>query len=253
MTPIHGNYHNYYKKRPPARLDRFPHSVFRGNAVLDVGANDGHVTVAVAQTLGPRTITGVDIDNSLVDAAWRHRLAVWSQASPDNQPSYFPASLPHELGPLPIPPADASGHDRHVFPHNITFRCADWTKDDIPEDKAGYDVVLALSITKWIHLNQGDDGLVAFFRKIHKVLHDGGHLILEPQAWESYAKAKRMAEHLKENYQNIKLRPEDFTSVLNDIGFDFAESLGETGEGGFKRPMNLYVKRLSISDASCDD
>jgi len=51
-----------------------------------------------------------------------------------------------------------------------------------------------LSITKWIHLNQGDDGLVTFFRKIHRVLHDGGHLVLEPQAWESYAKAKRMAE-----------------------------------------------------------
>lgn len=54
--------------------------------------------------------------------------------------------------------------------------------------------IASLSITKWIHLNQGDDGLVAFFRKIHTVLHEGGHLVLEPQSWESYAKAKRMAE-----------------------------------------------------------
>jgi len=61
------------------------------------------------------------------------------------------------------------------------------------EPKGLADAHYRLSITKWIHLNQGDNGLVKFFRKIHRVLHDGGHLVLEPQAWESYAKAKRMA------------------------------------------------------------
>ncbi|KAF9442181.1 Bin3-domain-containing protein [Macrolepiota fuliginosa MF-IS2] len=247
MIPTHGNYTGYYKKRAALRLDRFPHFVLSNKIVLDVGANDGHVTTAIAQSFGPRAITGVDIDNSLVDAAWRHRLAVWSQASPDGVPSYFPTSLAHELGPLPVPPADAAGHDKHVFPHNLAFHCADWTKDNIPEDEAGYDTVLALSVTKWIHLNQGDAGLVAFFRKIHRVLHDGGHLILEPQAWESYAKAKRMSEDLKANYQILELMPSDFPGALRDIGFDFDQCLGETGEGGFRRPVDLYVKRTSIS------
>jgi len=139
MAPTHGNYHHYYNKRPLLRLNSFPPSIFTGRQILDVGTDDGHLAVAVAQSLAPRIITGVDIDRSLVDAAWRHRLAVWSQASSDNQPAYFPASFAHELGPLPIP----SGRDRTVFPHNVVFRCADWTKDEIPEDKAGYDVVLA--------------------------------------------------------------------------------------------------------------
>jgi len=139
MAPTHGNYHHYYNKRPLLRLHSFPPSIFTGRQILDVGTNDGHLAVAVAQSLGPRIITGVDIDQTLVDAAWRHRLAIWSQAGSDNQPAYFPASFAHELGPLPIP----SGHDRTVFPHNVVFRCADWTKDEIPEDKAGYDVVLA--------------------------------------------------------------------------------------------------------------
>lgn len=70
-----------------------------------------------------------------------------------------------------------------------------------PRDPA--DAHCRLSITKWIHLNQGDNGLIAFFRKIHRVLHDGGHLVLEPQAWESYTKAKRMAEVSMLLFHNI--------------------------------------------------
>ena len=49
-----------------------------------------------------------------------------------------------------------------------------------------------LSVSKWIHLNNGDDGLLAFFRRIFSVLRPGGSFILEPQEWESYHKAKRM-------------------------------------------------------------
>lgn len=139
MAPTHGNYSAYYARRTNHRTPLFPHSLFPHAAVLDVGANDGHLTAHVAQTLAPRIITGVDIDRSLVDAAWRHRLHAWSLASPHKTPNYFPASLPHELGPLPIPPSD----DKHAFPHNLAFRCADWTKEDIPEDKDGYDIVLA--------------------------------------------------------------------------------------------------------------
>ncbi|XP_006463753.1 hypothetical protein AGABI2DRAFT_74961 [Agaricus bisporus var. bisporus H97] len=230
MASTHGNYSAYYARRTQSRTALFPHSLFPHAAVLDVGSNVGHITAYIAQHLAPRIITGVDIDQTLVDAAWRHRLTAWSLASPHTTPDYFPASLPHELGPLPIPPSD----DKHAFPHNLAFRCADWTKEDIPEDKDGYDIVLAyvLSITKWIHLNQGDDGLVAFFRKIHTVLHKRGHLILEPQPWESYAKARRMSEHLRATYQTLQLRPSNFPATLKDIGFEFVKTLGETGEGG---------------------
>jgi hypothetical protein len=48
------------------------------------------------------------------------------------------------------------------------------------------------SITKWIHLNGGDEGLLSFFRKIYAVLKAGGLLLLEPQGWEGYAKARKM-------------------------------------------------------------
>ena len=52
----------------------------------------------------------------------------------------------HMFGPLPIPePASSptSGSGNRIFPHNVSFRTADWVQEKIPEDIDGYDVVLA--------------------------------------------------------------------------------------------------------------
>ena len=43
-------------------------------------------------------------------------------------------------------------------------------------------------MTKWIHLNHGDAGLLSFFRKVLASLEPGGLFVLEPQPWESYKK-----------------------------------------------------------------
>jgi 7SK snRNA methylphosphate capping enzyme len=137
------------------------------------------------------------------------------------------------------------------------------------------------SISKWIHLNGGDDALTSFFRRVHFVLNQGGTFVLEPQAWDTYAKAKRMdavrqlpsvireelalipsaQQKLKENAKSLGIRPDDFESLLRGMGFGRAQHLGATGEGGargfpfrsqchsnsktlsgFRRPVDLYIK-----------
>jgi len=55
--------------------------------------------------------------------------------------TYFPASCEHEFGSLPIPPSSNRG--KKAFPHNISFRTADWTTTPVLEDVGGYDVVIA--------------------------------------------------------------------------------------------------------------
>ena len=145
--------------------------------------------LSTAQSRGARLVVGVDIDDTLIQAAWRRRRAVWSlqtpsrpfnvdgtalptdlretskpvkstsrkrkrhdleeeelrlnNTSPGNRlltRSYFPASCEHEFGSLPIPPFSNRG--KTTFPHNISFRTADWTTTPVPEDAEGYDVVI---------------------------------------------------------------------------------------------------------------
>ena len=107
-------------------------------------------------------------------------------------------------------------------------------------------------------MNHGDSGIKTFFQKIHKNLKPGGTLVLEPQAWETYSKARRMDERLKDNAKHLQLRPDDFDRVLGDIGFGPPMHLGSVGEGGpygicpslaaltcyigFRRPVDIYVK-----------
>lgn len=67
-------------------------------------------------------------------------------------------------------------------------------KDDClaAAQNAEYDTILALSVTKWIHLNWGDEGIKRFFKKMFNHLNPGGYLILEPQSFSSYSKKKNL-------------------------------------------------------------
>ena len=59
-------------------------------------------------------------------------------------PEYFPESLASTFGHLPIPLSTQETRDK--FPHNLTFRTADWLNQRIPEDDTGYDVVIAFVV-----------------------------------------------------------------------------------------------------------
>jgi len=277
-TPQHGNYHNYYAKRSPSspdpRLALLPRGFFVGKRVLDVGCNEGYVTLEIAQHSAASEVLGVDLDQELVRRARERRAVVWSLQEPAlhnanlPQPSgsdsddsdferptngsarrkgkgstYFPQSMPYMFGPFAVPPPPASHAPQ--FPHNINFKHCNYAISSLPEDAEGWDRILLLSILKWIHLNTLDQGLLAFFHKCFAALRPGGGLVLELQAWEGYRQAARGNARLKENLKRLQLRPEGFESLLlGEVGFGRVEHLGVAGEGGFRsaRKVDVYWK-----------
>lgn len=174
---------------------------------------------SAAQKLRPAHVAGVDIDPELVAQARSH-LAYTYSLQLDDQPNFFPVSMPKIHGFRAPPPPAEDESTPAVFPHNVSFFSADWVNEPIPQDdEAGYDLILAyvpcsqphrtvgqhlplsdlarwlhrLSISKWIHLNGRDEGLRRFFRKVFDTLRPGGRFVLEPQAWKGYKEALKKA------------------------------------------------------------
>ncbi|KZT61018.1 Bin3-domain-containing protein [Calocera cornea HHB12733] len=163
---------------------------------------------------------------------------------------YFPQCMPYMFGPLPLPPAPtpalasaSAPRPLQPFPYNISFKHLNYALSSLPEDAEGWDVILLLSVLKWIHLNSSDAGLVQFFHKACAALRPGGVLVLELQDWEGYRKAARSNPTLKQHYKTLELRPERFAEVLlGEVGFRRVEHLGVAGEGGFRRSIDVYYK-----------
>jgi 7SK snRNA methylphosphate capping enzyme len=66
---------------------------------------------------------------------------------------------------------------------------------------------MCFSLTMWIHLNYGDEGIRKLFSKLSNHLKVGGHLIIEPQKWKSYKKKRHLCEEFKLMINHIAIRP----------------------------------------------
>nr|KAF6441459.1 methylphosphate capping enzyme [Rousettus aegyptiacus] len=164
------------------------------------------------------------------------------------------ASLTASRGPIAAPQVPLDGADTSVFPNNVVFVTGNYVldRDELVEAQTPeYDVVLCLSLTKWVHLNWGDEGLKRMFRRIYRHLRPGGILVLEPQPWSSYGKRKTLTETIYKNYYRIQLKPEQFSSYLTspEVGFSSYELVAtpHNTSKGFQRPVYLFHKARSPS------
>ncbi|XP_040271286.1 7SK snRNA methylphosphate capping enzyme [Bufo bufo] len=252
-----GNYCRYYGYRNPSRSDdprlrALRPDWFRNKAVLDIGCNVGHMTLNVALKLEPLRIVGLDIDGSLIHAARQNIRHYLSQSSRGGSGG-FPAALAATRGPIAAPSIPSTGgqeEDRSAtFPHNVVFVKGNYVLDRdelLTVQRPEYDIIMCLSVTKWVHLNWGDDGLKRMFKRMYRHLRPGGILILEPQPWSSYGKRKKLTEAIYRNFCNISLRPDQFTAYLmsSDVGFSSYELLATpcTSAKGFQRSIYAYHK-----------
>ncbi|KAF2187388.1 hypothetical protein K469DRAFT_705076 [Zopfia rhizophila CBS 207.26] len=143
--------------------------LFRAKTCLDIGCNAGLISVQLAIDFDATSVTGVDIDPKLISQA-EHHLAIRSSrvrpATPESQKvvDYFPISAVLQHGYRFEPDSPDSSPALSNWPC-VRFVSADWVVSANPATSGPYDVILALSVIKWIHLEHLDEGLVSFFRK----------------------------------------------------------------------------------------
>ncbi|KAJ3680741.1 hypothetical protein LUZ60_017019 [Juncus effusus] len=246
---VYGNYKSYYGYRidknvkEDPRLAVFKREWFEGKDCLDIGCNQGIVTIALANKFHCKSIVGIDIDSDLIDTAyWNLRKAV-RQANANK----FKNSDVSANKNIPSPSSSNEQDLKEEYDLNtsVSFRQENFVQYlDGPSEK--YDTIVCLSVSKWIHLNWGDEGIITLFVKIWRLLRPGGIFLLEPQPWSSYKRNRLVSETTKANYEAIFLRPEKFREILLDkIGFRSGQVITDKLSGtvaGFDRPILAFHK-----------
>ncbi|KAK9148579.1 hypothetical protein Scep_007336 [Stephania cephalantha] len=254
---IFGNYRNYYGYRvcrdvkEDPRLRVFKREWFEGKDCLDIGCNQGILTINIAKSYCCRSMVGVDIDSFLVENAYWNLKRMSKRESITRQSSNVSDSeFSEEVHECGIGSRTAfSGSEKGAVLNDllerVSFRKENFVKELYQESEA-YDTILCLSVTKWIHLNWGDDGLITLFANIWRLLRLGGILLLEPQPWKSYQKNYQVSETASLNYHNIQFHPSLFQEILLDkVGFRMVENITERLPGsaaGFDRPIFAFQK-----------
>ncbi|POO00868.1 S-adenosyl-L-methionine-dependent methyltransferase [Trema orientale] len=254
----YGNYKNYYGYRIGQDMEEDPRlkvmkkEWFEGKDCLDVGCNNGSITIQIAKKFQCQSIIGVDIDsNRIEDAYWHLRKFVKMEQGKASK-----SKVSENANGLGTNIAASSDIETKQTLRNcssqekdlsdiVSFRQENFVQSRHPPEKH-YDTILCLSVTKWIHLNWGDDGLITLFSKIWRLLNPGGIFVLEPQPWKSYDNNRTVSETTAENFKKIIFRPECFQDLLLDkIGFRTVEDVASSLSGsktGFNRPIFVFRK-----------
>ncbi|KAJ4337835.1 hypothetical protein N0V87_004390 [Didymella glomerata] len=261
MATTWGNYTDYTgPSRAPgsathvldARLNlltRLVPGIVTAKTCLDVGCNAGNVACQLAFDFHAASVTGVDIDPKLVAQAEKLLALRSSRARPPTSGSphivdYYPVSAVLTHG-YRIEPKSKVSRIPLIAPTTSDWPCvqfvsADWVASADRAISGPYDVILALSVIKWIHLEHLDEGVTIFFRKCALCLQSGGHLVIELQTWESYEKAIRPnhSPHFSENLKQLGYRPEtSFDGLLAEQGLRLIASSTD-----LPRRINVYRK-----------
>ena len=103
-----------------------------------------------------------------------------------------------------------------------------------------YDIVMCFSVTKWIQLNWGDEGILRLFKKFRSQVKLHGIQILEPHEWNSYKDKKNLTKGFSYNYKRLMIEPKNYPFHLKNFGFDLILTYDKGFCGTFKRPIYIY-------------
>lgn len=236
--------------------------------MLDVGCNSGFIAFLVA-AVGARRVEGVDVDSTLISKALRRLRWLkkrgyktlpeepmqkegsdagekdWHQQQYTVSCVQGRGHVPYHAKPLKAGALQAAISNakkmekvlpampqspRPEFPYNLEFRAENFHLSQLElKRKTSYDVVLLLKITQWIHMLYGDVAIQELFSKCHRLLRLGGILVLEAQPWQKYLEPKHQPPGRRGMHNTLILRPERFSELLGQQGFEKQVSVSPSG------------------------
>jgi 7SK snRNA methylphosphate capping enzyme len=273
-----GNKKDYYKKRGTRmsvidpRLIVLDRMIFTGKDVLDVGCHCGLISLQLGKHFGAKSIRGIDIDYRLINTAttfWlkeeeRSRKTSLEEGlscdlatseeedQPDDNHASNKPGLPAQhlmKGKSTAPPQSVAmlsksrSSDSHGvgYPHNVRFQVSNILQLDLSQESQKYDTVLLLSLTKWVQMNFGDEGIYKLFEICKQVLRVGGRIVLESQKYKSYGKLVQGCARFQLVYPTIKVRPEQYDKILTqELGLMKEGTFQSLVQDSFKRELVVY-------------
>ncbi|XP_026465673.1 probable RNA methyltransferase CG11342 [Ctenocephalides felis] len=198
----YGNFINYYQFHPPEkRIQTLPTEIWSNMQdenchVLDIGCNAGNLTQSIYSFLNkqaPKTnykLYGIDIDPLLVERAILH----------------------------------------NDFKSNVFYNCLNIMNEKdrlsifnfLPSNKVKYNYVFCFSVLMWIHLNNGDEGLIDCLKYLCNMTDV---LIIELQPWKCYKNAVRRMQKSNDDfalYKSLKIRnnvEDEIVRLIQEQGF----------------------------------
>lgn len=142
--------------------------------------------------------------------------------------------------------------------NEIRFQCLDIMDDKnthtilknylLANNSDKFSVTFCFSVTMWIHLNHGDEGLENFIRTLCKISE---HVLVEPQPWKCYKTAvKRMKQQNEEfsHFKHLKIRGENVENSIENLFVKYgAVKIYESEKTEWHRKLQMFKCNMQLN------
>lgn len=219
-------------------------------AYCDLGCNEGDLSLALSKEMAEGLQTacslhclGLDIDKELIDRARSKKNCQQDTGDESNHPDKISSDVRVEAEFQVCNLNDEADH---------LTKCREYL------DLAGkerFDLTSVFSTTMWIHIHSGDEGLVAFLKRVTSLTN---HLLIEPQPSKCYGKVNVRLRKMNRPEEDISLErlrmrnniEVEIDKLLEEFGFERvvldakASTEGhENSRTKWKRNLQMYKRK----------
>lgn len=207
------------------RLGFLDPQLITGRRVLYVGHGDGRLPLQIAARFAPARMECIDADIDMVAAAVRNMDLLEKAFN-------VPRSHAQEMTGLACFRDEAFGFgltaaETPDFPlrSRVVFRKNNVLALSPDFGFLKFDAIFCLRLTKYVHLNFGDEAIHILFHNLGQLLGPGGTLYFEAQSRAGYARSRGACAQFRAMLPELKLRPEEFLVLLKSVhGFALVDS-----------------------------